>query len=134
MTSLDLYLFFVYGSFLNLYEALIVICVIYLVINIVYRFTSWVEDSGIETDSIVVKHVKMALISLAVLTTIATFMPTQKEVAAIIIVPRLVNNEDVKSLPDNIAGLFSDLVLDVRKDLKREAMAKAKAITEEVKP
>ena len=47
-------------------------------------------------------------LSVATLSTIlSTFIPTQKEMAAIIMLPAIVNNEELQKVPDNLLKLLN---------------------------
>lgn len=50
----------------------------------------------------------------------ALFIPTTKQAAAIIVVPKIINNESVKKLPDNLVELANEWVKTQTKNLKEE--------------
>jgi hypothetical protein len=46
------------------------------------------------------------------------FVPTTKEMAAIIVVPKIVNNEQVKELPENVLDLANEWIKSKKEELK----------------
>ena len=71
------------------------------------------EDNGYEQDKIasITSFLKQAMFSLFVSFVIASavrmFTPTQKEMAAIYLLPKIVNNEQVRELPSNVLTLMN---------------------------
>ena len=48
----------------------------------------------------------------------ALFTPTTKEMAAIIVVPKIINNEQVKELPDNVLDLANEWIKSKKEELE----------------
>ena len=46
--------------------------------------------------------------------------PSSKTVAAMIVIPPIVNNEQVQELPNNVLEFINDYLKDVKKSLKGE--------------
>ena len=51
---------------------------------------------------------------------ISCFIPTTKEMAAILIVPRVLNNEKVQELPNNVLDLANEWMKELVKEKKEE--------------
>lgn len=54
-----------------------------------------------------VKYLILYLCIPTILTIAAVFIPTQKEMAAIIMIPAIVNNEALQKVPDNVLNLLN---------------------------
>ena len=59
------------------------------------------------------------IVLLSILT--AVFVPTTKEMAAIIIVPKIVNNEQVQGFPDKLLKLGNEWITNKTKDIQGDS-------------
>ena len=51
---------------------------------------------------------------------IAIFTPSSKTVAAMVVIPPIVNNEQVQQLPNNVLEFINDYLKDAKKSLKEK--------------
>ncbi len=75
-------------------------------------------------DSEFYEHIKLTFVMLAAtgfFWIFAMLTPTTKQMAAIIVVPQIVNNEDVQKLPANLVELANEWVETKTKELKGES-------------
>lgn len=73
------------------------------------------------------KVIKISTITLITCVTLTTALPTTKQLAAIYVVPNIVNNENIKQIPDKLLQLgnswidktIDSLMEDVDKEIKK---------------
>jgi len=66
------------------------------------------------------KKANKLLIPVFVLFTIATFLPNTREAATIYIAPKIINNKQVKKMPDKLVTLANAWMDEKLKDIKRK--------------
>lgn len=64
------------------------------------------------------KGLKIPFIIAIVSGLIALFTPSSKTIAAMLIIPPIVNNEQVQQLPNNVLEFINDYLKDAKKSLK----------------
>lgn len=95
-----------------LFVALIVYCFLY----IGFRY---IEDEE-EKASCLSKQIKHILSVLAISTVTSVFVPSSKEVAAMIVIPRVANSESVKDIGDGIVTLAKDWIEELKPSAKKD--------------
>ena len=78
------------------------------------------EGGGDEAD-VLVKPLKHILWVLAISTVTAVFVPSSKEVAAMIVIPRVANSESVKDIGDGIVTLAKEWIEELKPSAKKES-------------
>lgn len=86
------------GLFLVIPSTLVMIIVI-----TGFAINEWGEDMEKQAK----KAFKVALTTLMISAIITVFIPTTKEAAAIYLIPKIANNEDVQKMPDNVAKILN---------------------------
>lgn len=88
--------------------------------SIVLFVISTILFIGVAEDQISISTLKMPLIIAIISGLIAVFTPSSKTVAAMVVIPPIVNNEQVQELPNNVLEFINDYLKDVKKSLKEK--------------
>lgn len=78
-----------------------------------------IDDLRLETPRKTVKKffkITISIISISLI--LGTFLPTTKQMAAIIVVPKIINNEQIQQMPERIIDLGLEWLEDLRPELK----------------
>lgn len=66
-----------------------------------------IEYDNDEIPAFIKKVFKVSLIIIAITVPLCIFIPSTKEICAIYLIPKVVNNEEVKKIPDNLLKLLN---------------------------
>lgn len=78
------------------------------------RKTRKAEDEALKTCGAIIKKVSLVFLFF----NLGWLIPTTKEMVAILVVPKIANNEKIQQLPDNLLNLVNDWIkeLEPKKD------------------
>ena len=73
---------------------------------------------GVAEGQVNINTLKKPFIIAVICGLIAIFTPSSKTVAAMVVIPPIVNNEQVQQLPNNVLEFINDYLKDAKKSLK----------------
>lgn len=73
---------------------------------------------GFVEEQISINTLKKSFIAAVISGLIAVFTPSSKTVAAMVVIPPIVNNEQVQELPNNVLEFINEYLKDAKKSLK----------------
>lgn len=115
MTPFDVYLITILDNLKYCCKGVITFSIICLVIS----FIVWAIATLSESTYAVVKYKFFPIICSMILifsTALTALTPTSKQMACIYIIPKIVNNETIQQLPENILKLLNNYLEDLLKD------------------
>lgn len=108
-------------------NALFIIGTIVSIITIILVYIIRLDRNACIEDEIIIELNTMAnkLFKYCIIITICiqflgALMPTTKQVAMIYIIPKIINNEQIKELPDNMLNLFNESIKELTSMIKEE--------------
>ena len=78
-------------------------------------------EDGEEKASGLIKPLKTSISVLVISTIVAVFVPSSKEGAAMIVIPRVANSESVKDIGDGIVTLAKEWIEELKPSTKKES-------------
>ena len=136
MTAIELYLLLKLDTIIEIAEHMVAVFLYLSAISIVaYIIASYAASNGDEEGQNVKNALKWPLrifISIFTFSLILwTFLPSTKQMAAIIVIPNLVDaiteNEELKQIPNNLTELTNDWIESMKPDNKMAAVAESDA-------
>lgn len=94
----------------------IILACIYLIIKLIGEGLD--DDEPKRVAAALVLPTKIAIVASVILACLFAFTPTTKQMAAIIVVPKIINNKDVQEIPQNLIELCNEWVKDKTEELK----------------
>lgn len=108
MSSLTLYLLVVCG---NVGMATLIVA---LAGTVVLFFLGAAIGGDILDSNKLLQTYKKFTIFIAIMWAVTCLVPSQKEIAAIYIIPKVINNEDISKLPSNLAELANEWIKELK--------------------
>jgi hypothetical protein len=133
MTGLEVYLWLCLDSILHLLGMAIAISVIGIIIYIVLQIAihvQWYDESEPETKVMktfyksICKYLRISISIFIVSILGLTFVPSTKDVAVIYVLPKIINNENMKALPNEAVLLLRNKMQEWMKDVEKQVIPK----------
>lgn len=96
-----------------------IVSAICLIVALVNKAESYTDDDDKTVKKWFLIGIKTAFIS-SLFWGVAVFVPSTKEMAAILILPKIVNNEKVQKIPDQMLTLANEWMQELRPKPKKE--------------
>lgn len=112
MTTAQMYWLVILDNFGCLFGTLIALAIGWVAMNAIRCINAAVEDKPPPPHAW--SHIFRGLGFIGVVVAIATFVPSTKQMAAIIVVPKIVNNEAVQSVGNELYTLALDWMKELR--------------------
>lgn len=98
--------------------ALILSLIVSVAVSFAYAIVKYGEKND-DADALA-KPLKHLFSVLAISTVVAVFVPSSKEVAAMIVIPRVANSESVKDISEGIVTLAKEWIEELKPSAKKD--------------
>lgn len=119
MTTMQMYWFVKLDDIICLIELLAFISGMWTAIHGI-RWINWVVDEKYDTPTTAPKMCAWGVVVTTLFIAVATFIPSTKQLAAIMIVPRIVNNEKVQTVGNELYTLAFDWLKELHSEKEKK--------------
>jgi hypothetical protein len=121
ITAGTIYWFIVIGNISSVCTIFLVILTLALIIAVIFYVMITFDGYGPDKDKDMIRSIIVKiLISWSILLILSIFTPSTKDIAAIYLMPKIVNNEHVKNLPDKTLTILEKKLDEWIKDQTEE--------------
>lgn len=118
ITALDIYLISVVG---DVGCVLVSLGIVGLVVGATFASVSFVmSEAGDAMGQASLKYTKALLLASSALLVIGTLIPSTRTIAAMYVIPPIVNNEKVQQLPNELLDLAGEWVKSTKEELSND--------------